>query len=110
MYKDKNCKTKSNICLVGGLQEYPDLHGQLQEQRIITFLPGSGQHHEVCNKHPHPSPLCIKETWIITQIKWVIDMKNDINKTVTITKLRFSFYLTSKDERKKEKKRMQLSE
>lgn len=36
-------------------------------------------------------------------------MKNDINKTVTITKLKFSLYLTSKDERKK-KKRMQLSE
>lgn len=30
-------------------------------------------------------------------------MKNDINKTVTITKLRFSFYLTPKDERKDKK-------
>ena len=70
-YKDKKCKTKSSICLVVGLRECPDLHGQLQEQRVITFLPGSGQHHEVCEKQPHPSPLCIKEAWVIAQIKWL---------------------------------------
>ena len=63
-------------CLVKGLEEHlSNPTWIIARTKDYPGPTGSGWHPDVCNIHHTPSPLGVKEAWILTQGRWFLEIR-----------------------------------